>query len=88
MLFFSMDIRTYLEKSGISQSAFAEMAGVTQGMVWQWLKGLRPVSPTACVAIEKATGKAISRKDLRPSDWNKIWPDLLDEREEKERSHI
>lgn len=75
--FYGMDIKTYLSKNGISQSAFAEMTGVTQGMVWQWLQGLRPVSPSSCVVIEKFTNNDISRRDLRPDDWHEIWPELV-----------
>lgn len=29
-----------------------------------------------CVAIERATGGAVTRKDLRPNDWQDIWPEL------------
>ena len=28
---------------------------------------------------EAATGKAVSRKDLRPNDWRDIWPELAEE---------
>lgn len=80
MLFLRMDIKTYLSKKNISQAAFAEMAGVTQGMVWQWLHGFRPVSPTFCVAIEKFTKNDVSRRDLRPNDWQEIWPELVEKK--------
>lgn len=29
-----------------------------------------------CVAIERATSGAVSRRDLRPLDWREIWPEL------------
>lgn len=74
--FYGMDIKTYLSKNGTSQSEFAERIGVSQGMVWQWLQGLRPVSPTLCVLIEKESSGAVTRKDLRPDDWKQIWPEL------------
>ncbi|MNF93491.1 hypothetical protein D3C84_761700 [compost metagenome] len=34
--------------------------------------------PSAEIAarIEHATGGAVTRKDLRPDDWAKIWPEL------------
>lgn len=31
-----------------------------------------------CVAIEQATDGAVTRKDLRPDDWHRIWPELVD----------
>lgn len=30
------------------------------------------------VAIEKATDGAVRRWDLRPDDWHRIWPELID----------
>jgi len=34
--------------------------------------------PDKCVAIEVATGGVVNRRDLRPNDWWKIWPELAD----------
>lgn len=31
-----------------------------------------------CVAIERVTGGAVTRRDLRPDDWWLIWPELVD----------
>lgn len=31
-----------------------------------------------CVAIERATEGAVSRRDLRPDDWERIWPELAE----------
>lgn len=44
--------------------------------VSSWANGKRPVPIIFCVAIEKATGGAVARKDLRPDDWHLIWPEL------------
>ena len=71
-----MKLNEYLDKHEISQSSFATKIGVTQGMVYQWLTRSRPVSPEKCVAIEKETNGKVSRKDLRPDDWELIWPEL------------
>lgn len=30
-----------------------------------------------CAAIEAATGGAVRRWDLRPDDWDRIWPELI-----------
>ncbi len=75
-----MKLNEYLDKEKISQSAFAEVVGVTQGMVYQWIGGHRPISPEKCVLIEKATNKKVTRKDLRPNDWELIWPELADKK--------
>jgi len=36
-----------------------------------------------CVAIERATGGVVTRKDLRPDDWWKIWPELVEDGDER-----
>lgn len=71
-----MKLDTYLTKFEISQSDFANSIGVTQGMVYQWINKDRPVTPIKCVEIEKQTKGHVTRKDLRPDDWKKIWPEL------------
>lgn len=37
----------------------------------------RKPSPELCVDIERATDGAVTRRDLRPSDWWRIWPELV-----------
>jgi DNA-binding transcriptional regulator YdaS (Cro superfamily) len=31
-----------------------------------------------CVKLEVHSQRAVTRKDLRPSDWQSIWPELVD----------
>jgi DNA-binding transcriptional regulator YdaS (Cro superfamily) len=45
--------------------------------VSQWITGTRGVPPRQCYAIEKASSGAVTRRDLRPSDWWLIWPELV-----------
>jgi len=71
-----MDIQNYLQKTGISQIEFAKQLGVTQGMVSQWITGVRPVSIRHCFSIESATKGQVTRQDLRPDDYWLIWPEL------------
>ncbi|WP_174903506.1 transcriptional regulator [Burkholderia pseudomultivorans] len=74
-----MDIPTYLDEHNISQATFARLLGVSQGLICQWVKKRRPISPERCVAIEKATAAALTRRDLRPTDWHLIWPELAEQ---------
>lgn len=74
-----MDIRNYLFATKTSQSKFAELVGTTQGMVYQWINAIRPVSPEKCVIIERVTSGLVTRKDLRPNDWQDIWPELVNQ---------
>lgn len=67
-----MKLTEYLNKT--TQAEFAEKLGVTQSMVSQWKKNNRPVSPPQCIAIERATNGDVTRQELRPNDWQDIWP--------------
>jgi len=57
-----------------SQAEMARILGVTPAMINQLVKGLRPVPIEHCYAIEAASG--VTRRELRPDDWQKIWPDF------------
>ena len=54
----------------------ARKINVSEVMISLWGNGKRPVPVRHCVAIERATGGAVTRKDLRPHDWQDIWPEL------------
>lgn len=71
-----MNISNYLSKAGISQSDFARELDVPPALIYQWLRGLRPVAVKHCMKIEAKTGGEVSRRDLRPDDWHQIWPEL------------
>ena len=41
-----------------------------------WVNGLRPFPPEHCVTIERDTNGLIARRELRPDDWARYWPEL------------
>lgn len=56
-------------------SRLAEMVGVSSSAPSMWkARGRVPVEH--CAAIERATGGAVTRRELRPDDWAAIWPEL------------
>lgn len=57
-------------------TALARLLGVAPPTVHEWKTGKRPVPVERCVAIERATESAVTRQDLRPDDWQDIWPEL------------
>ena len=59
-----MDLFTYRETNGISQKGFARIVGVSPSCICQIEKGLRRASPVLALAIEKATGGAVTRLEL------------------------
>ncbi len=63
------------EKRGRSLQ-LARAVGVKPPVVSDWCTGKKPVPVERCVAIERATAGAVSRKDLKPTNWQDIWPEL------------
>jgi DNA-binding transcriptional regulator YdaS (Cro superfamily) len=52
----------------------ADLLGVSVAAIGNWK--VRGVPVEHCFAIEQATKGEVTRKDLRPDDWLKIWPEL------------
>lgn len=67
-----------VEAAGGSPSALAAAigGGVLRQHVEYWLKTGR-VPPERCYQLEQASHGAVSRWDLRPEDWFRIWPELI-----------
>lgn len=57
----------------------ARRLGVSPQAVNEWKQGNRPVPVVHCLAIEQATEGKVTRRDLRPDDWQRIWPELSDQ---------
>lgn len=72
-----MDLNTYLSNAGEGAAArLAAKIGVSPALISQWRLGVRPIPAKRCPAIELATEGKVTRRDLRPSDWSSIWPEL------------
>lgn len=56
--------------------ALAEKVGVAASAPSMW-KSRGGVPPVHCAAVEQATEGAVRRWDLRPADWHRIWPELI-----------
>lgn len=61
-----------------SASALARLLNVKPPTIFEWRNGERPVPIERCVEIERATDGDVRRWDLRPEDWHRIWPELID----------
>ncbi len=85
-----MDLNQYLNRDGsISAAALGRCVGVSPALVYQWRTGRRPVPVEHCADIERVTIGEVSRRDLRPDDWQRIWPELAEEARapQQESSH-
>lgn len=82
-----MDLRNYIYRHAIGlrprsrgrQNTYkwlAEKIGMSPSYLNLILVGKRPTPVKYCLAIEQATGCVVTRKDLRPNDWQTFWPEL------------
>lgn len=58
--------------------ALAAKIGIGQTAVSNWKARPGPVPVEHCAAIELATDGKVTRKELRPDDWQRVWPELVD----------
>lgn len=56
--------------------AIAQALGVTPPVVSDWVTGKKGVPLERCVQIERATNGEVRRQELRPDDYQDIWPEL------------
>lgn len=56
------------------RSQLADRLGVKPSAVGNWK--VRGVPIEHCADIEIACGGLVTRRDLRPDDWRRIWPEL------------
>lgn len=76
-----MNLKSYISSGYGKAKELASEIGIHPSFLSQMAGGDRAVSPEYAVAIEQATNGAVTRKDLRPNDFWKIWPDLSKEGE-------
>lgn len=74
-----MKLRTWLDlptSPGVTAlAARLDVSRVYLSQLAAEMDGRQP-SPALCAAIERETGFAVTRADLRPKDYWLIWPDL------------
>lgn len=71
-----MRLQNYLAAKRGRQTDLAREIGIAVTFLYQIANGIRPVPIEYCAQIEIATNNQVTRKDLRPDDWQKIWPEL------------
>lgn len=75
-----MNLHDYFASpDALTVSELAALVHVSATQMRQWVHGYagRIPRPANCVAIEFATGRRVTRPDLRPDDWQDIWPELI-----------
>lgn len=72
-----MKLADYLQQQERgAASRLAAAIGAHAPDLSNWVKGVRPIPTHYGVAIEKATGGQVTRKELFPDSWQRYWPEL------------
>ena len=58
------------------RGAMAQLLGVSVSAIGNWKA--RGTPPKQCCLIEQLVDRAVTRRDLRPDDWQVFWPELKD----------
>lgn len=74
-----MNLKDWTQQVRGRQASLASQLGVPATNVCQWVSGLKTPSIKTAVAIEVVTSGEVTRKELRPADWQLIWPELADQ---------
>ena len=53
-----------------------ERTGTSRGYLKQIAYGNKQASAALAVSLERESAGTLSRRSLRPADWNLIWPEL------------
>lgn len=67
----------FLQSRRGAASDLATAIGCSQPFIWQMAGGRRSVPVERAADIERSTGGVVMRWDLRPTDWHRIWPELV-----------
>ena len=72
-----MNLKDYVSKSNRGHAKeLAKSLGVSKSFLSQMVSGVAAISPERCVQIESLTNGIVTRKDLKPNNWEEIWPEL------------
>jgi DNA-binding transcriptional regulator YdaS (Cro superfamily) len=73
-----MDLRSFLRALPLSErAALAAQANTTLAVINNFTYGWRSPSPLTAALLERATGGAVTRREMFPQTWHLIWPELI-----------
>lgn len=75
-----MNLSQYLSQERGRQAALARAIGAHAPDVSRWAEGSRPIPVVHGAAIEAATDGMVTRKEMFPEEWHRIWPELAESR--------
>lgn len=72
-----MNLKNFLSsmaRGGVSE--FAKSLGVSTSYLCQMASGAAPIPHERAVEIEGLSDGAVTRRDMFPEKWHRIWPEL------------
>lgn len=73
-----MDLETFLQRSEVKGTEFAERIGMSPNYLYHIAKGRRAFPLGYVKRAVGASGGLLTERDLRPDDWHHIWPELAE----------
>lgn len=71
-------LRAFLNSMSLAeQREFSVRCGTSIGYLRKAITKHHDLGAALCVLIEKNSRGFVTRKDLYPNDWQKIWPELM-----------
>jgi DNA-binding transcriptional regulator YdaS (Cro superfamily) len=72
-----MELKAFIKTLPVSdRDGFAARCGTTIGHIQNVMYGLKSCATDLAVSIERESGNAVTRKELR-ADWTNHWPELI-----------
>lgn len=78
-----MNLSQFLNEKRGRQAALAKAIGAYAPDVSRWADGTRPIPVAYGAAIESATEGKVTRQEMFPDDWVRIWPELARRRTDR-----
>lgn len=72
----AMNLNDWLKQERGRQTGLARHLGIKPPQVADWISQDKPVPVVHMAEIEAYTDGAVTRRDMRPTDWQRIWPEL------------
>ena len=61
-----------------ARDAFASKCGTSVGYIRKACSVGQSLGAELCVSVEQHSDGQVTRQELRPDDWERIWPELVD----------
>jgi len=71
-----VDLKSYIASERGRAKKLADALGISSSYLSQLASGASPISPERAVEIEAATAREVTRPEMFPDNWARIWPEL------------